>query len=852
MIDPLRDYLLLAILTMISVSISSMFAFIDVTRSFVGPSISTIACSFPIGFSDLRTGFLLADVMKVITGCLIGNFFGALLYYTSDFITPQGGHRAIISTLMSFPVVWGLTFADPACKSPLAAIFRPDVAIIVMYVMSSFAKDAPYSTGLKMLTVYTFASVVTLCVFFCSRLCTKVGSTKSRLNTALDEFQSSTTHWFEGLTAFMTSKSGYHEDELNMRQKAATEALSELQKAVNQANGDDPLAVLADLQSGTNFSVTVDVMHSQLLAFRGTIFHEGYSEDSVKSLLGPIRGIFDRVRMTTVLALRPTTPSDIRSGALATISNEALQLYNEFAITASKQLPETHEEIRIAFAITSIVRFAMLVEHFQATCGMSTRLHSPTNSLKFYWIKMMRNLFSHEAWRKTTNYKHAIRAALSQQIMAQLLIVLGWSYPSRVTPYLFWALIPIVGGLMTNVGGGLVVGFRNVLGCLLGASLGVLTSCINAGNREAIYFEMLIVSFFSKFFSNYHSLHVAALTFASTWNVLAIPNMHIEELRVLLSLVSYRLSLTVIGVVSCALLSVTLFPSFASSTLKKSIARTVNTAASLVSESIIGVIERIPLKPTKSFDEEKSVCSTSFSPQVTVGVFEGAGSKALKSIRKYTELIPGACEEADPEVFMFQRFSSSPMLAANVSRLIQAEILIKNLADAACVLSSISAATRVHENCHSVVFTKNFVTSLERLVDMIQGSAARVAAAVMDPSSMMLIPQDSSRLNQYVQSVTDELISTRTSLERSGMLGKADRGGWLLIYVFHFALVEFVAAWDDLVDHIERRRRNSHVSSLEESFSSPTNKSKIHNAFDAADEGDATDIEPIELRTLFN
>jgi hypothetical protein len=848
MIDPLRDYLLLAILTMVSVSISSMFAFVDVTRSFVGPAISTIACSFPIGFADLRTGFLLADVMKVITGCLIGIFFGSLLYYTSDFVTSQGSHRAVVSTLMSFPVVCLLTFADPVCKSPLSGIFRPDIAIIVTYVMSSFARDSPYHMGVKMLIVYSFASVVTLCVFFGSRLFTTVGSTKSRLDAALSEFQSATTYWFEGLTAFMTSKSGYHENELSLRQEAASQALSELQKALHQANGDDPLSVLVDVQAGESFSITADVMHSQLLAFRGTIFHEGYSEESVKSLLSPIRDVLDKTRMTTVLALRPNTLIDIRSEALTTLSDEALLLYNEFAITASKQLPETHEEIRIAFAITSIARFAMLVDHFQTTVDASTKLHNHSQSLKLYFSRIFRNLVSREAWSKTTNYKHVIRAGLSQQIMAQLLIVLSWSYPSRVTPYLFWALIPVVGGLMSTVGGGLVIGFRNVLGCLLGALLGVLTECINAGNREAIYFEMLIIAFFAKFFSSYKSFNVAALTFASTWNVLSIPNIHIDELRVLLSLISYRLSLTALGVVACAILSVTLFPTFASTKLKKSIARTINTAAGLVAESIVGVVERIPLKQSKSFDESRSVCSISFSPQVTVGVFEGAGSKALKAIRKYTEQIPNSCEEASPEVFFFERFSSSPMLARNMTRLIEAERLIKNLSEAACVLSSISAATRIHENCHSAVFTKTFVKSLERVVDMIGGSAARVAAAVMDASSAMVI-QDFSRLNQYMQSVTEELIATRTSLEKSGMLAKADRGGWLLIYVFHFALVEFVATWDDIVDHLERKRRDSHVSSLEESFASPNNKSKIHNA---SDDGDVTDIEPIELRNLFN
>jgi hypothetical protein len=358
---------------------------------------------------------------------------------------------------------------------------------------------------------------------------------------------------------------------------------------------------------------------------------------------------------------------------------------------------------------------------------------------------------------------------------------------------------------------------------------------------------MLIIVFVTKFISNTPSLQVAAITFASTWNVLSIPNMHIEELSVLLNLVGYRLSLTILGVGAVVVLSITLFPSFASCMLKKSISRTVTTAAALVSEGIVGVIERIPLKPSKSFDEDKSVCSSSFSPQVTVSLYEGAGSKALKSLKKHTELIPSASEEAIPELFLLEKFGSSPVLALNLSRLIESEPFIRRLANYACVLSSIAASTRVHENCHSVVFSRGFVSALERVVDMIAGSAAQVATIIMDPKASVSRSESSSRLSSHVQLVTDELVANREHMEKSGILGKADRGGWLLIYVFHFALVVFAAAWDDFVDHIERRRRDS-GNCLEDSFASPSKASKIHNAVDS----DNDDIDPIELRTLFN
>jgi len=852
--DHLRESLLLAALTTISVAISSMLAFTDTTRSFVGPSVATIACSFPIGLAVLKPGFLLSDVMKVIAGCIVGVGLGSFLFYTSGIIAGQTGSRAVVATLFSFPIVCLVTFADPVCKSPLASIFRPDVAIIVMYVMSSFAKETAYVTGLYMLIVYSFASMVTLGVFFFSRLLISTGSTQSRISYALEEFQSSTTHWFEGLSAFMTSSSGDHEQELNDRENKAAEALKTALKAIEQASGDDPLSVLRNKSAACDsLSVTMVVMQSQLHAFRGTIFHDGYSEDSVRAIFSPIRESFDKLRMTTVLALRSSTPEDIRQHALCKIESQALALYNDFAsvtsFTASKHhLPETHEEIRLVFAITSIVRFAMLVQHYQQTVKSSTELCSTYESFCYYTRNQFTQLFSREAWARTTNYKHALRAALSQQIVAQVLILLGRSYPTRVTPYLFWALIPVVGGLMSTVGGGLVIGSRNVLGCLLGASLGVITACINAGNREAIYLEMLIIVFVTKFLSRSPALEVAAITFASTWNVLSIPNMHIEQLNVLLNLVGYRLSLTVLGVFSCVILSITLFPSFASSMLKKSTSRTVTTTAGLVAEGIIGVIERIPLKPSKSFDEEKSVCSSSFSPQVTVSLFEGAGSKALKSLKKHTEYIPNAAEESKPELFLIERFGSSPLLAVNLERLIRAEPFIKRLANSACVFSSVAASTRVHENCHSVVFSRTLVDALQRVVDMISGSAAHVATSVMDPKTLTIggARMESIRLSFSVQSVTDELVANRQHMEKSGILGKADRGGWLLIYVFHFALVEFAAAWDDFLDHIERRRRDS-GNSLEESFASPknNNSSMIHN-------DPENEIQPIELRNLFN
>jgi hypothetical protein len=134
---------------------------------------------------------------------------------------------------------------------------------------------------------------------------------------------------------------------------------------------------------------------------------------------------------------------------------------------------------------------------------------------------------------------------------------------------------------------------------------------------------------------------------------------------------------------------------------------------------------------------------------------------------------------------------------------------------------------------------------------MIAGSAAQVATIVMDPktsATTSVSRPESSRLSSHVQLVTDELVANREHMERSGILGKADRGGWLLIYVFHFALVEFAAAWDDFLDHIEERR-SDHGNCLEDSFASPQRSSKIHNALSDDDE---VPLKPIELRNLFN
>lgn len=832
-----RDSLILAALTTLSVAFTSLLAFTDTTRAFLTPSVATLACSFPITFALLRPGILLSEVAKTIVGCMLGWGLGAMLYSFSTLVPASVASRPIISTIVSFPIVCGLVLADPICRSPMSAFISPSVAIITMYVMSSFARDLAYVAGLYMLIAYVVSSVITLIVFLSIRPVLDTGSTKHALKESLTEFQSSMTHWFEGLTAFMLSSSGQHEAELDARQKKATDALSAVQAAIKLGMEQDPIGTFKDPSAAEKSSVTMVVMHSQLLAFRGTIFKEGYSESSIKTILGPVRDLLDKLRMTTVLALRPTSPEVIRAEATGRISQEALLLYNDFAravsFTASTSstthsaLPATKEEIRLVFAITSVVRFATLAQHMLSGAETAFELLPPLQSLSRYLRTQFGLLFSKAAWKKTTNYKYAFRSALAQQVFTQILLLLAKSYPTRITPYMFWALIPVVSNFLNTVGAGLTQGVRNIAGCLGGAVLGVLTALANAGNREAIYLEMLIVAFCSKFVSNYRSLTVAAITFASTWNVLSIPNVHIEELKVLLSLVGYRISLTVLGVFACAVLSILLFPSFAAGILRKSIARTVTTAASLVSEGIIGVIERMPISRTTSFDEERYVCSSNFSPSDTVSVFEGAVSKALESIRKHTSMIPSACEEARPELVLIEKFDSADpeteLVARSLASLIGSEELIQRLSDAACVFSSIAASTRVHESCHSVVFTKEFIVSLQHLLDILAGAAARIAAYVMDSKSTLRVD---SRLNSYIQDVTKELFHIRDSLERSGMLEAADRGGWLQIYVFHFALVEFTAAWDDLATHLSKRRRDSKESlashSLEDSFNSPS------------------------------
>jgi hypothetical protein len=828
-----RDALLLAALTTVSVSISSSLAFLDVTRAFLTPSIATIACSFPLGLAVLKPGVLLSDVLKCISGCMIGWVLGACIYAIGSTLASNVATRAVVATILTFPVVFGLVLADPVCKSPLSAFFQPNVAIITMYVMSSFAKDLAYVAGMYMLIAYCAASIVTLLVFFSVRPVVNSGSTASSLRDAMTEFRSALTHWFEGLGAFMQASSDHHGNELNSRQLRATEALASLQSTIKMTHeGGDCLAMFKDTDAARNLSVNAVVIHSQLLALQGTIFSETYSPNTVKTLLNPIRDSLDKLKASTILALRPTTPEDIRSGAIDRICNEALVLYNDFARNISSNLRgETKEEIRLVFAVTSIVRFAMLSHHLLTSSRAATQLLSPWTSFRMYVKNQLKTAFMRSEWRKTTNYRYAFRSALAQQIMTQSLLLLAKSYPTRVSPYLFWALIPVVTNFLATVGAGLTQGSRNVLGCLLGAIMGILTALSNCGNRQAIYLEMLIIAFVCKYLSSCPQWNVAALTFASTWNVLSIPNLHIDELKLLLSLIGYRISLTTLGVVTAAILSVILFPSFAATVLRKSTARAVTTASRLVNEGIVGVATRLPLKATESFDEERSVNSASFSPAITVSVFEGAGSKALQSIKKHTGLIKPACEDSIPELALIDKLGgdSEASSVSSLGSLIASEPLIQNLCDAACVFSSIAAATRVQENIHSAVFTKSFLNCLYRMVDIIEGAAARIAAAVMDPKSDLKID---SKLSIYAQEITNELLHIRESLDQCGLLASADRGGWLQIYVFHFALVEFIAAWDELAIHLERRRRGSEASLkshiLEDSFNSPTRFSLTH------------------------
>jgi len=855
MLNQMRDSLLLSALTTVSVAISSTVAFNEVTRGFLSPSIATVAVSYPLFIGALKPGMLLSDVLKTILGCLVGWTLGAALYSIASLVPTHVGNRQVIATLLSFPIVFGLVLGDVACKSPLTSFIQPSVALITMYVMSSFAKDVPYAVGFHLFISYSVACLVTLLVFLSIRPVIEAGSTKTAIKETLAEFQSDVTHWFEGLTASMLADVDQHSAELNARQEKASVSLAAFQSAMKQAAEDDPLAILKDQSAASSLSVTAVLMHSQLLALRGTIFREGYSQGSVKTILTPVRDLFDAVRTSTTLALRPTSPEDVKLAATQRLGDEAIRLYTEFAravsfstSTTSKLecLPETSEEIRLVFALTSVVRFATLTQHLLLSSVTATEMLSPLQSFAKYYISHICNVASLSGWKRTTNFRYAFRSALAQQVVAQLLIILSKAYPTRVTGFFFWAMLPVVSTFLNTVGAGLTIGSRNVVGCLGGACLGVISAVLTAGNEQAIFLEMLMICFCAKFLSNFRHWNVAFLTFASTWNVLSVPNVHVSELGVLLTLVGYRFSLTAIGVVASSLLSVILFPSFAAVILRRSVARSVTSAARLVTEGITNVINRPPILPGSSFDEHQSVCSASFSPSVTVSVFEGAGSKALDTIRKHSALIPSAAEESAPELFIFEKFGNDIAATASLASLIASQNLLKRLHDAACVFTSIAAATRVQENCHSVVFSTDFVASLNQLVDMLGGAAARMAASVMDPKASMAME---SRLCSYVKHVTEELMKLRVSLDKSGMLAAADRGGWLLIYVFHFALVEFVAAWDDLASHLDRKRRYSELScisnSVEESFASPRrdvfaekSMSTVYNDFKRLNESD--------------
>lgn len=797
---PSSDALVGALIATISVGLASILVFHPVVRDQVSPAQGVLAPTWALVISQSHAGSVFADGVKSILGSLIGVGCGLACYALTELMPIDDSARHVTATVLAIPFALLICLGDPVLGSPLGAWMKADAACLSLYIVASFSKLNGYRAGLSAIIAFSYGSACAMVVSGLVRLLwTSQGSTKRRLSDALYAFRASQTHWLEGLTGFMTSASGDHGPELDMRQEAAVRALGAFQAALGQAKNGDPFQVLQRPDLAKELSIVSVLMHSQLLAFRDTITPRSYREDTMRAAFNPIADQFNRTRMVAVLALRPTTSERVSDIARLSLNENASELYRALisnatltATNRSSDLPQGDEVVRLHFVIVSLIRFSLLLDRFLDGLDQSLRVESVWRSLSVFYAEKARNLFTTSCWLRTGNRAHAFRSVLSQQIVAQMALLVARQTPNSFGPYVIWAQLPVVFCFLSTFGGSLIKGSRRVLGTLVGGAIGCVSAAAHAGSESSFWLEMLMFAFIGKVFSYHANVGYAGPVFAFTWFICMLGNVQENDQDVLLHAVFYRMVLTVAGVVLSYIFSVTLFPSFSGSEVRRSMSKAVATGSQLIVNGIRRVVEGEP------FDDDPG----SPGPCVTLDGFKGAGDVALRSMHKYIVSLPTMCVEAKAEIRFKKTICccSSDDTFPSMTTLVRAEESLYRFIDAVLVLTATAAATRVSRHAHALFFTDQVVLALHHFVDKVELAGTRLSAAIHGEERYEL---DHCFAGDRIDDVDRNLMAVRRILGQSKKLAEAVKGGSPLIYVFHFALCEMADRWDDLVRALE-------------------------------------------------
>ena len=818
---PDRNALINASCATCAVAIASILVFHPWMRDQVFPGTAVLAPTWALVVSCLHAGTVFADAIRSIIGAVVGAGFGLGAFSLAELFPIDSSSQHVVASLLVVPFAFVICLADPIVGSPLVHWMKPDVAALSLYIVAAFPKLSGSTYCLNTIIAFSFGSVSAMIVAGLLRITTDVGSTKRRLAESLSRFRAAQTHWLEGLTAFMASATGDHSEELDQRQMYALAALSDFQQSLSLAKVSDPLSVLQHPESASDLSVTAVLMHSQLLAFRGTISQSCYREDSRRVVFQPISELFEQTRMTVVLALRPTTRQRVRSAAHLGLKQHAADLYKALITNATatatnrhSDLPEGSEVVRLHFAVVSLIRFTLLVNRFLDTMEAATVLHGPLTSMGLFLRDKWRCLISRGGWKRTSNLAHAYRSVIAQQLISQVALFIARVDPKNFGPYILWCQLPVVFCFLPTFGGSVIKGSRRVLGTLAGGAVGCLTALANAGSETSFWLEMIIIAFIGKLLSYNPSVGYAGVVFSFTWFICMLASITVFDTSLLLTGVFYRMVLTVGGVIASYLLSALLFPAFSATELRRSMGKSIVKSTNLVVESIRGIILGSPFEAPET--------GAGSSATTTVESFKGAGDKALKSLHRDIVALPTLCQESKAEISFIKNFCCVEERSPCVRVLIETEAALHRFIDAVLVMTATAAATRICEYSHSMFFTEQVIVALKNFADKAELAGTKLAS-ILNGDTYSL---DDCYVGDRLDDVDRNLMAVRRILGQARKLQDAVKGGSPLIYVFHFALCELSDRWDDLIRSLESipetlaskperfRRESSSMSSL--------------------------------------
>ena len=788
---PTLTDLLTASVAVIAAGVASIPIYNHSIRQHILVSAVVWAPIWAMAICSLSSRVVISDAIRTIIGAGFGAGSGLLTYWLSTFIFIDLDSQYAMSTLFMIPFAVFVMSCHPLCKLPTSRLLSWDVALICMYTVGSFGRGKSYDLAWNIVFGFSYGS---LCSVVCVLLFRPVFNALEKeqgLQFAISHFRLAHTRWFEGLVAYMTNPSVDHESDLSMRDLEASVSLRGLLGAIKSLNRN-PFSTAKDPEQLVELNHSAVNVHAALLALRGTITHNGYLEQSSRTLFASVREKLGLVRVSIVLTLR----SGDHRVAHNRLSSQADELFEALCsayttVGHRKDISSISEEEgdfgetpivtefvedemnRMVYALNSIVCVANLVNVFATIAEKRVLKLNFFSSVSNHLKVIFSNLLSWDKYTQIARVPYILRAVTGQQMLAMMLIGFELAHPdSPINAYFGWAEVGFFICFLSTVGQGVIKGSRRFVGTVVGSVIAAITAGASISDEAAIFTQMLIIIFAGKLFSLHSYIQYAGIVFALAWNFECTPHISPPG-DSLMDNILYRQLCMCLGVGFNFVCLFFLFPTYSANGMRSAMSSLLVVVSDVAAESLERAVER---------------------PNTTQPTTHRSIHTLYRLHSTYSDLA-NLCVESRAEEFITRRFANDKTNAFSIKNINASESGFYRFANCAYSLAVTFTSNRLSEQGYSKFFTETNLQIIQTLKTELIDKFTLLADTIRQSKA-----HSATRASDCYIYWDKEVLKLSKALDAiATSLNTADS---VCLHVMIFELIEFLSSYDSLINSL--------------------------------------------------